>query len=80
MVVEKQNLIELSVLILLYVHQKYATTLEVGLQAYLSKLTESKLTQAMEENMFDGESAEQEQNETFDGNEANSYGARQSRK
>lgn len=54
--------------------------LKVGLQAYLSKLTESKLTQAMEEHMFDGESAEQEQNESFESSDGNSYGARQSRK
>lgn len=50
------------------------------LQAYLSKLTESKLTQAMEEHMFDGESAEQEQNESFESSDGNSYSTRQSRK
>uniref|UniRef100_A0A8R1U1E7 RYYR-CCHC domain-containing protein n=1 Tax=Onchocerca volvulus TaxID=6282 RepID=A0A8R1U1E7_ONCVO len=52
----------------------------VDKEAYLSKLTESKLTQAMEEHMFDGESAEQEQNESFESGDGNSYGSRQSRK
>ncbi|VDP16623.1 unnamed protein product [Onchocerca flexuosa] len=52
----------------------------VDKEAYLSKLTENKLTQAMEEHMFDGESAEQEQNESFESGDGNSYGSRQSRK
>ncbi|VDO10185.1 unnamed protein product [Brugia timori] len=56
------------------------TAWEVFLQVYLSKLTESKLAQALEEHIFNRESVEPEQNESFESSDSNSYGTRQSRK
>ncbi|VDM13663.1 unnamed protein product, partial [Wuchereria bancrofti] len=50
------------------------------LKVYLSKLTESKLAQALEEHIFNRESIEPEQNESFESSDGNSYGTRQSRK
>ncbi|KAK6101038.1 hypothetical protein QQG55_3050 [Brugia pahangi] len=52
----------------------------VDKEVYLSKLTESKLAQALEEHIFNRESVEPEQNESFESSDGNSYGTRQSRK
>ncbi|VDM98797.1 unnamed protein product, partial [Thelazia callipaeda] len=54
---------------------------DVDKEVYLSKLTGSKLTQPIEEQVYDGEGVDDEdQNESFESSEGNSCSGKQSRK